>query len=279
MAIKDIFLPLTSFPVSTEARTIETAVALADSLKAAVSAIAVAMDIQSPVGLYADPLNVSGILKADSEKSAANARDLLSLFETMAIKRGIKHDHSLVRCKPHDVPVRFTDEARFRDVTVLPLRDGDGAGQEIAERLIFESGRPVLILPDNRAVPVPPQNIAIAWDFSRPATRAVADALPLLQQAGQVRTFTVVGDKPIKTSGSAEALSSHLQHHGVKCAHEEIQSAGKPIGDVLKAFIADRKIDLLVMGGYGHSKVREFILGGATRSVLTHPPAWVLMSH
>ena len=123
------------------------------------------------------------------------------------------------------------------------------------------------------------KNVAMAWDFSRPATRAIADALPLLKQAKQVRVFTVVDDKPIDKSNSMAKLAAHLARHGVEVVPEDVKSNGRAIGDVFEAYVADHKIDLLVMGAYGHSRVREFILGGATRSILKHPPTWVLLSH
>ena len=174
--IKDILLPLISFPVTTQAQTIETAVALAENLKAKVSAIAFEMDIQSPIGLYADPIGVRGILAADSKKSSTNARDLLSSFETIAIGRNVEHDHNLLRAKPIDIPSRVAEEARFRDLTIFPLKEMDAPGQAIAEQLIFDSGRPVLILPDDakRQFPKSFDSIAVAWDFSRAATRSLA---------------------------------------------------------------------------------------------------------
>jgi nucleotide-binding universal stress UspA family protein len=279
--IKDILLPLTSFPVATQTQTIEAAVALAENVKATVSAIAFAMDIQSPIGLYADPIGISGILAADSKKSAADARDLLSSFETIAIGRNVEHDHHLLRAKPIDIPSRVAEEARFRDLTIFPLRETDVPGQAIAEQLIFDSGRPVLILPDDakRQFSKSFDSIAVAWDFSRAATRAVADALPLLERGRNIRIFTVTDDKVIKKSPSSNALAGHLARHGIEATVDDVRSNGRAIGDVFKAYVEEHKVDLLVMGAYGHSKMREFILGGATVSMLSHPPTWVLMSH
>jgi nucleotide-binding universal stress UspA family protein len=279
--IKDILLPLTSFPAATQAQTIETAVGLAENLKAKLLAIAFEMDIQSPVGLYADPIGVGGILAADSKNSAANARDLLSNFETITIGRNVEHDHNLLRAKPIHIPARVAEEARFRDMTIFPLKETDAPGQAIAEQLIFDSGRPVLILPDDakRQFSKSFDSIAIAWDFSRAATRAVADALPLLERGRNVRIFTVAGEKVIKKSASAAALAAHLGRHGMEVTADDVKSNGRPIGNVFKDYVEEHKVDLLVMGAYGHSRMREFILGGATVSMLSHPPTWVLMSH
>ena len=280
MPVKDILLALTSFPVPTEAQTIKHAVELALALQSSVSALAFEMDIQSPIGLYADPLHVSGLLAADSKKSAANARDLLSSFEVMAIGQGIAHDHSLVRRKPVEISRHLVEEARLHDLTILPLRETATATHDIAEHLIFESGRPLLILPDHakREIPASLDNIAIAWDASRPAARALADALPLIQQGRQVRIFTVVDEKPIKPT-AAPALAKHLARHNVSATIDEVKSNGRLIGTVFDTYVSEHKINLLVMGAYGHSRMREFILGGATKSMLTRPATAVLMSH
>jgi nucleotide-binding universal stress UspA family protein len=290
--IKDILLPLTSFPVPTEARTIETAIALSENLKAKMSAIAFEMDIQTPIGLYTDPIGVSGILAADSKKSAVNARDLLSSFERIAIGHNLEHDHFLLRAKPVEIPARAAEEARFRDLTILPLKSADtrrgaagafpfGIEQDTTERLIFDSGRPVLILPDDveREFSKSFDRIAVAWDFGQAATRAVGDALPLLKRGKNTRIFTVTDEKVIKKTASAVALGKHLERHGIEAAVDDVKSTGRAIGDVFKAYVREHKIDLLVMGGYGHSRVREFFLGGATKSMLSRPPTWVLMSH
>jgi hypothetical protein len=111
--IKDILLTLTSFPTPTETRSIENAVAMAQSFGTQVSAIAFETDIQLPIGLYADPLGVSGILAADRKNSADNARNLLNIFETTARARGIAHDHSLVLCAPLEISKRLVQEARY----------------------------------------------------------------------------------------------------------------------------------------------------------------------
>jgi nucleotide-binding universal stress UspA family protein len=119
----------------------------------------------------------------------------------------------------------------------------------------------------------------VAWDHSRSATRAAADALPLLQAAKRVYVVTVVDEKRLHKPGSGVELCKHLARHGVEVTFDQIQAKGRSVGDVLEAHVTERNIDLLVMGGYAHSKLREFILGGATRSMLTRPFTWTLLSH
>ena len=279
--IKDILLTLTSFPTPTETRSIENAVAMAQSFGARVSAIAFEMDIRLPIGLYADPLRVSGILAGDRKKSADNARNLLNIFETTARARGIAHDHSLVHCAPLEISKRLVQEARFRDIAIVPLKEGDAAEQDIAELLVFESGRPILVFPDDsrREVPTSLGNVAVAWDNSRPSARAVTDASPILQQAKRVRVFSVIDDKPMTEAKGGARLASYLIRHGVDAIAEDVRCNGQAIASAFEKYISEHAIDLLVMGAYGHSRLRELILGGATRSILGHPPTWVLLSH
>jgi nucleotide-binding universal stress UspA family protein len=280
MMIDDILLTLTSFPTPTETRSIENAVAMAQNLRARVFAIAFEMDIQLPIGLYTDPLGVSSIVAADRKKSAENARNLLDIFEITASGLGIAHYHSLLRCTPIEISKRLVQQARFHDITMIPLKEGDAAQQDIAELLVFESGRPILVFPDDsrRRVPTSLGNVAVAWNNSRPSTRAVVDALPLLQQAKRVRVFSVIDGKPTEAKGGAE-LASYLVRHNVDAVAENVTSDGQAIADAFDKYISKHEIDLLVMGAYGHSRLREFILGGATRSILSHPPTWVLLSH
>jgi nucleotide-binding universal stress UspA family protein len=281
MTIKDVLLPLTSYPTPTQRCAIESAVKLAANLGALVQAVAFEVNIQSPVGLYADPVGVAGILAADRKKSAYNAHELLDAFETIAKGVGLAHERQLFSCRLLEIPEHLAREARFFDLAMVPLRGPDASEQEIAEQLVFESGRPILAFPEdpNRTLSISLDNVAVAWDFSPTATRAIANALPFLRRAKQVRVFTVIDDKPIDKSHSGARLAKHLARHGVEAVAEDITSNAHAIGHVFKDYVIKHKIDLLVMGAYGHSRIREFILGGATKSTLLHPPTWVLLSH
>lgn len=141
-------------------------------------------------------------------------------------------------------------------------------------------GRPVLVLPEapTRAE-ISLDVIGVAWDFSRPAARAVADALPLLQGAKTVRVVTVTNEKTIETRRSGGELARHLACHGVDVVREEEDAGGRSIGEALEAYADACKLDVLVMGAYGHSRMRDFILGGATKSIVARPPLPVLLAH
>lgn len=121
--------------------------------------------------------------------------------------------------------------------------------------------------------------VVLAWDNSRSAARALADALPLLVKAREVRVFTVVNDKPLACAGAGRDAVRHLLAHGVKAVVDEVDGQGRPIGQVLDAYVGEHHADLLVMGGYGRSRVREFILGGATEHMLSGSRAPLFLSH
>jgi nucleotide-binding universal stress UspA family protein len=120
---------------------------------------------------------------------------------------------------------------------------------------------------------------AIAWDHSQQATRAVADAMWFLQSAKTVRVFTVTDNETPAERESGEALVKHLAAHGIKALFETIPKRAASIGKIFEAYVKNHAIDLLVMGAYRNSRLREFFLPGATYTVVGQPPCWVLMSH
>jgi nucleotide-binding universal stress UspA family protein len=121
--------------------------------------------------------------------------------------------------------------------------------------------------------------VLVAWDFSRAAARAVADAIPLLERAKHVRIVTAMGEKPVDSKHSAEELAKNLSRHGLEVELDRIESKGRTIGETIEAHAKSCDADMLVMGAYGHSRFREFVLGGATRSLLAKPPLPILFSH
>jgi hypothetical protein len=149
MPIKDILFPMISYPVPTRTNSVEKAVGLAASFGAHLCGLTFELDMRSPVGLYADPVNVSGIFAAERAKSTANARDLIAAFDDVAGRRGIMHEHAIEHCPPVEVPHLLVAYARLRDLTVFPVKAADHGQRSLVEQLIFESGRPVVLLPED----------------------------------------------------------------------------------------------------------------------------------
>ena len=147
--------------------------------------------------------------------------------------------------------------------------------------MIFASGRPVVIFRPNDARPAQKGlgTVLLAWDGSRSAAAAVAAALPALTAARKVIVLTVLNEKASARAGASQDLIRHLERHGVAAEPMEFDSAGARIGSVLDHVALRAEADLLVMGAFGTSRAREFVLGGATRSMLEAPPVPVLLAH
>src|SRR5262249_36596597 len=140
---------------------------------------------------------------------------------------------------------------------------------------------PTVVLPHTRkrAGSFALDSVIVAWDFSRPAARAVADAMPILEKAKRVCVLTVMKEKAIDTRRSGVELTKYLARHGVDVVLDEVDAKGPSIGDVFEAHLTYRNGNLLVMGAYGHSRIREFILGGATKRMLRRPLVPIFLSH
>jgi nucleotide-binding universal stress UspA family protein len=277
MAIRDVLLTLTSYPDPTPVSVVDDAVSFASSFGCHITAIACEAHVQVP-GSFLGGSFVGDIAAGEAHRSLKNAQALLAAFESSAEKAGIPHQTVLERCLTHQVPARFVEYARLRDLTITSV--SESYDQWYSETIIFESGKPTLVLPESpRAKPFDPKTVVVAWDFSRAAARAVADAIPLLEKATHVRIVTVTNEKIFDSKHSAEELAKNLSRHGIDVVLDKVDAAGRAISEVLEAHVASCNADILVMGAYGHSRFREFILGGATKSMLSKPPIPILFSH
>jgi len=286
MAFKDLLLTLTTYPEPTPVSAVDDAIDIAVVIGARVSAIACAVAFHSPPNIYGKVLlDVRALATGEAKSSSTNAEALLTAFHNSAQSRGIFQDRIQEHCLISEVPEVLVDYARLRDLTIVPKPDResfDWYAESItsyAEPVIFGSGRPTLVIQNARDARVfALDTVVVAWDFSRPAARAVADALPLLEKAKQVYVVTVTNEKAIRTGRSGPELAKHLARHGANVVLDIVDAAGRTI-DVLESYVSSRNADLLVMGAYGHSRVREFVLGGATRSMISKPPLPILFSH
>jgi nucleotide-binding universal stress UspA family protein len=171
--------------------------------------------------------------------------------------------------------------ARRFDLAIVgqPERE-EGLPEEVVdEGVLFESGRPVIFVPFIQKGGMKLDRIMLCWDGSRAATRAVADAMPLLKKAKQVEVVIVATGKPKSDEVPGADLGAHLARHGLKVDVKRITSPDIDVQSTVLSYAADSSADLIVMGGYGHSRLREFVLGGVTRGILESMTVPVLMSH
>ncbi len=263
MAIRDMMLVLNTYPTTTTTDVISYAVSFAKLMESRVSCFAPKIQIKVPGTLFGTSLiNVPAMAAREMRKSEDNVHSLLKVFEIEADKLGvlheIVHEHGLVT----ELPALAAEYARLRDLTVLPINFDDFINQWDAETVIFKSGRPTLLIPEGRVPRAAELNaVAVAWDYSRAAARAIADAIPVLQRAKVVHVVTVLHEKSFDSRRKTHDIGAYLARHGITALTYQIDAAGRSIGDVLDQFIEQDRIDLLVMGAYGHSRLREFVLG------------------
>jgi nucleotide-binding universal stress UspA family protein len=144
------------------------------------------------------------------------------------------------------------------------------------QEILFQSGGPVLFIPYTHKGPLEPKRIGIAWDGSRLAARAVRDAAPFLARA---QAITIISVNEAPAEASAAALTTHLARRGLAARTERMTADHADIQPTILSIAADAGLDLIVMGGYGHSRLHERILGGVTRDMLQSMTVPTLMSH
>jgi nucleotide-binding universal stress UspA family protein len=220
-------------------------------------------------------------LEAQRSESEKSARSAIARFEQAAKRAGISSETRVLSASVSGASDRLGRIGRRFDVIVLgqPTRERPMPDEVIDEGVLFESGRPVIFVPFIQKAGMKLDRVMVCWDGSRAATRAIADSLPFLKKAKQVE-IVVVGSKPPKSDEISGAdLGQHLARHGLKVDVKRITSPDIDVPSTILSYAADSSADLIVMGGYGHSRLREFVLGGATRGLLESMTVPVLMSH
>lgn len=216
--------------------------------------------------------------RADSDRSARNA---IARFEEAAKRAGISYETRVLNASVSGASDQLGQISRRFDVVVLaqPTHDKPMPDEVIDEGVLFEAGRPAIFVPFIQKGGIALDRIMICWDGGRTAARAVADSLPFLKKAKQVEVV-IIGHKPPKSDEIPGAdLGEHLARHGLKVEVKRITSSDIDVASTILSHAADSSADFIVMGGYGHSRLREFVLGGATRGLFEAMTVPVLMSH
>ncbi|WP_345819240.1 universal stress protein [Methylobacterium fujisawaense] len=204
---------------------------------------------------------------ADDPSYAARTADVPMEMETLSGSAG-------------DIRSRLLDRARLADLIVVERADPgrDKPADAYIEDLLLGAGRPILVVPARWGRPARFGAVTVAWDGSAAAARALADALPLLSRAERVRVLTVQTEAVAGVSEGGARVVKHLGRHGIAADYRAIIS-GTTVGETLLAEVAQAGVDLLVMGAYGHSRLREVFLGGASRDLLRRITVPTLMAH
>jgi nucleotide-binding universal stress UspA family protein len=221
------------------------------------------------------------LIEVQREENAKAAKAAVANFEAGAKAAGVSAETRLLDASVAGASDLFGRIARRFDIAVIgQAKPEQGVSEELLiEGALFGSGRPVIIVPQSQTQPMKLDALMACWDGSRPAARAIADAIPLIARAKSVEIVVVTGERDKSGEITGTNMKRHLARHGITV---EIKRIGADNADVQSAILkhaAATRADFIVMGGYGHSRLREFILGGVTRSILKSMQVPVLMSH
>ncbi len=254
-------------------------ISFAASHAAHATGIGIAIDMVVPAPMISEI--PGGIFAVAFAKAKAEAQAACMRFERDAKLAGVNSSSHLIAAVADMVDDQFSSLVRHFDVTIVQQPNPDTLGDEevLIEAALFRSGRPVLVVPYTHKTAYRCDRVVVAWDGSAPSARAIASALPILISAPFVEVVTVTEkSKHADVDLPGFNITRHLARHGINAELRKLPSVGD-VTNTLLSHLADSGADLLVMGAYGHSRLREFILGGATKGILSAMTAPVLMAH
>lgn len=282
--IRQILVSLPTYPDCPASQTLEGAAFLAQFLGASLTAQVPQLSSDPatwPAVMGAFPLDFPKLMDETVVVSERNAGVLTEALTKLCASLKVPLDirRSLATLYPPADPL--VDLARLHDLLVLPVPEIDSFDRRYTEAAIFDTGRPTLLLPSGEGTRSlnALDKVVVAWDYSREAARVLADALPILTRAKKVYVLSLLGEKGLCTTSKFCDLEKYLSAHKVNHVVEQRTIEEGGVSEAVTAYAQEVKADLLVMGAYGHSRFREFILGGATRGILSGPSLPVFLSH
>lgn len=237
-----------------------------------------------PVPTYGATTVGAGMVKSGLNTFIEEAKRVQAAFEKATTGRPFVSEWRMVVADRLGFAETIMEHGRAADLIMAGQRDTAWAYSTLLdepERLAIESGRPVIIVPHSGKFPAFGKHVTLAWNGRREAARAAFDALPLLKAAESVRIVWINPQDEANDTGDIPAaeIAACLARHGVKCETAKSFATDIKVGDILLSDLADDGSDMLVMGAYGRSRIREFVFGGTTRHILRHMTVPVFMSH
>ncbi len=261
---------------------VKAALSLAKRTDARVKAVAIAL--QSTLSNYLVLSLSSGLGEDEKRQIEQAAQDVIAEFETEAKAEGVDHVSEILRCGANHAPAQLAFKARHVDISIMgqPNPDKESAAflESLYEGVLFNCGRPVYLVPSFGRINVDNRNAVIAWDGGKKAARAVRDAIPLLKGRGKTTVLIINPENRPGAHGNTPGkdLAEFLNRHDVDTHIECFTNHELTPDTLILNYLADRGADLLVMGAYGHSKLREKAFGGVTNSIVNQMTTPVLMS-
>ncbi len=255
------------------------AISIAEAFDAHICGVAFVYDpIVPPSVMGGIPSEIIDVQRSESEKAATSA---IARFEAASKRSSLSSEHRALEASLGGSGDLFGSLARRFDLSVVGQAEPKhGPAQELViEGALFGSGRPVVVVPYIHKSALKLDRVLICWDGSRPATRAIADAMPFLQRSQALDVVIVASGREKTDEIPGVDIGEHLARHGLKVEVKRIVATDIDVPNTILSHAADSGADFIVMGGYGHSRLREFILGGTTRSMLASMTVPVMMSH
>ena len=275
MAIKDILVHLDT--TERGSNVTDFAIALANEMGAHLTAAGVVLEIIPPASFMGEyPYD---IMQAATEQARDAAESAYQRLKT-AVPANVQTDYVNIQAVAGQAREDFGWLARHFDLAVVGQGNvEEGTDDELmAEGALFRSGRPVFIVPNIQKGPVKLGKAMVCWEGGLPASRALAGAIPLLRRAGAVEVVTIAGRNLPSEELPGFNITRHLSRHGINATLRKLPAA-EDVGAALLSYAADAGANYMVMGAYGHSRLREFMLGGTTRTLLASMTLPVLMAH
>ncbi len=227
---------------------------------------------------------MADVVDAQRQRYMSMAKQMREKFERAMTLNSLSYEWRELDAISSSIGREFAQQCRFADLAVIAQVDTDefcGVEPSFAEYVVMEAGRPVLLMPRGKAFETIGSKVLMGWNGSKEAARACFDALPLVSADGEVDLVWVDPQKQRGLAGSVPGaeLATTFARHNIKVSAEPMPTADSDAGSALLMRAGDTGADLLVMGAYGHSRVREFVFGGATEHVLNNMTVPVLMSH
>jgi nucleotide-binding universal stress UspA family protein len=259
---------------------LEPVVSLASRYQAHVIGLHVYPSVSAPPIAVPEESKVRGSNAADERRETT---EIAATFGRMTANQPFVAEWCALKVPHVDLPPVVLDYARSADIVIAGQTDPDwelSPLMDFPERLALESGRPTLIIPYVGRYPEVGRNVVIAWKAARESARAVFDALPILAGAQRVQILEIKERRSGRDSLAPDStIAASLARHGIKATLSTSVVAEIGVGDEILSRVADANADLLVMGAYGHSRMREFIFGGATRHLMRHMTVPTLFAH
>ncbi|MEK1886179.1 MAG: universal stress protein [Phyllobacterium sp.] len=259
---------------------LKTAIELCSEINAQLSVLVIAIASLPPLGDY--PIGTADVWVKERHEDLGALRKRVDAVETLVKNANISA--TVIDEYPEAARIGHVigRHARYADATIIgaSLLRNDLLKTTVVDGALFESGRPILIIPHGGKPTLRPKRVLLAWNSGVECVRAAREALDVMASAEEVHVTLVDPDTSSIGNGPEPGadIAAYLAHHGAKVTVDRLPSAGKSIADVLKQHATDIGADLIVMGGYGHSRTREWIFGGVTRSMIDTANLPVLMA-